>query len=87
MMRLPNLGIDAPRGVFIAVQCVGNRPALLIPIRFGSANLQSPRFGGVAGDHKGFEFIQVEVAVVLASRTILRQAAVGHNVQSQCGEL
>jgi len=82
-MRLTDLGIDSPCGFDVAVECMADRPAVLVPIRIRVADLQSQRFRGIRIIHVGLDFIQVQVAVVTATGTFHRQAVIGHYVQAQ----
>src|SRR6187549_2102785 len=78
-MRFADFWENAPRCLLVAIEGVSDRPAALIEIGECAPNRDALRLAS-AGNVK-FELAEVQIAVVLAARTVFGEAIVGENLK------
>ncbi len=81
-----DFGIDSPSGFWPAIDGFRNVPILLIEIGESGGDRHRLWFASRLGQDVHFDLGEMQVAVVLPARPLVRQAVIGQHFQPQGGD-
>src|SRR5690349_8794461 len=87
MMRLSHGRIYSPRGFKVAINGAFDSPAILVKICRRATELDPLRLGDARLENAHRDFRQMQVAIVLAARSMFWQGLVRQDIQAKRGNI